>query len=196
MPTKNNFEVVCLADFLDSSEGEDFFKNMSCSFSSINKDVEKFLKEKAIQSTKLGTSSTYILIHKGQTPQILGYFTLAIKILTINLSSLSKSVERVISRFGYYDETYKTYHIPAILIAQFGRNFNKDSNTISGLDLMAITLKYVRDILHRTSGKTVFLECEKKEKLIDFYKKTGFTVLDNEVLSKDKRKLMQLYRLV
>ena len=56
MPTKNNFEVVCLADFLETSEDEVFFKNMSLTFSSINKDVERFLKEKAIQSTKLGKS--------------------------------------------------------------------------------------------------------------------------------------------
>ena len=83
MPTKNNFEVVCLADFLETSEDEVFFKNMSLTFSSINKDVERFLKEKAVQSTKLGTSSTYVLIYKGQTPQILGYFTLASKILSL-----------------------------------------------------------------------------------------------------------------
>ncbi len=196
MPTKNNFEIVCLADFLERPEDEEFFRDMTLSFSSINKDVERFLKEKAIQSTKLGTSSTYVLIHKGETPQILGYFTLAIKILSINHTSLSKSIERIISRFGYYDENSNAYHLPAILIAQFGRNFNKNSSTISGLDLMSITLKYVKDILHRTSGKTVFLECEKNQKLIDFYQDKGFIVLDNEALSKDKRKLIQLYRLL
>lgn len=196
MPTKNNFEVVCLADFLETDDDEAFFKNMVLSFSSINKDVEKFLKEKAIQSTKLGTSSTYVLVYKGQTPQILGYFTLATKILSLKQANLSKSSEKVIKRFGYYDENSAAYHLPSILIAQLGRNFYDGSHTISGSELMAIALRYVKDILRRTSGKTVFLECEKKQKLIDFYKEQGFITLDNEVLSKDSKELMQMYRLV
>ena len=196
MPTKSNFEVVCLADFLETSEDEEFFKNMSLTFSSINKDVERFLKEKAVQSTKLGTSSTYILIYKGQSPQILGYFTLASKILSLKQANLSKSSEKVIKRFGYYDDNSAAYHLPSILIAQLGRNFNENSHTISGTDLMAIALRYVKDILRRTSGKTVFLECEKKQKLVDFYADNGFTALDNEVLSKDSKELMQMYQLV
>ena len=196
MPIKTKFEIVCLADFLETSEDEEFFKKMALSFSSINKDVERFFKEKAVQSTKLGTSSTYILVYKGDTPEILGYFTLAIKILTLNQSDLSNSTEKVIKRFGYYDENSATYHLPAILIAQLGRNFNDRSNTISGTDLIAIVLRYVKDIFRRTSGKTVFLECEKKAKLIDFYKKHGFILLDNDVISKDSKELVQLYRLL
>lgn len=196
MPTESSFEVICLSDFIESPDDEDFFKNMSLSFSSKNKDVERFLQEKAVQSAKLGTSSTYLLVYKGIAPQILGYFTLAIKILSIRKSNLSKSVERIIGRFGYFDENSNAYHLPAILIAQFGRNFNKDSNTISGTDLMSITLKYVKDILRRTSGKTVFLECEKKQKLIEFYSDLGFISLDNQVISKDSKELMQMYRLV
>lgn len=46
------------------------------------------------------------------------------------------------------------------------------------------------------SGKTVFLECEKKQKLIDFYKDKGFIALDNEIISRNSKELMQLYRLL
>lgn len=60
---------------------------------------------------------------------------------------------------------------------------------------MSIVLKKVKSILSQTSGKTVFLECEKKKKLIDFYISNGFMLLDDEVLSKDKKEFIQLYKL-
>ena len=109
---------------------------------------------------------------------------------------MSKSSQRIISRFGYYDDDSESYKIPAILVAQFGKNFSEASVSISGSDLMAITLHQVKNALSFLSGKTVFLESEKKEKLIDFYTENGFTVLDNEVLSKNKKELMQLYKLL
>jgi len=40
-----------------------------------------------------------------------------------------------------------------VLIAQFSRNFNESSKSISGDDLMDITLNKIRDTLHSTSGK-------------------------------------------
>ena len=61
---------------------------------------------------------------------------------------------------------------------------------------MAITLHQVQTILALLSGKTVFLESEKKQKLINFYIENGFTVLDNDVLSKNKKELIQLYKLL
>ena len=127
---------------------------------------------------------------------LVGYFSLAMKMLTLKKVSLSKSTEKVISRFGYYDEDSDSYKVPAILVAQFGRNFSANSSSIPGSELMAITLRQVKEVLSFLSGKTVFLECEKEQKLIDFYKSNGFSILDNEVLSKDKKELMQLYRLL
>ena len=168
------------------------------SFESPNKDVEKFLKLKSVQATKLNTATTYLVYRERNPVEIdfVGYFSLAMKMLTLKKVSLSKSSEKIISRFGYYDEDSDSYKVPAVLLAQFGRNFNANSVSISGADLMAITLQQVKNALSFLSGKTVFLECEKKQKLIDFYKTNGFSVLDNEVLSKDKKELTQLYRLL
>jgi hypothetical protein len=178
--------------------GEEYFGLTVESFESPNKDVENFLKTKAVQATKLNTATTYLIyIEKNPVEfDLVGYFSLAMKMLTLKKTSLSKTSERVISRFGYYDEDSNSYKVPAVLVAQFGRNFNANSTSISGTNLMAITLKQVQNVLSFLSGKTVFLECEKEQKLIDFYKSNGFSVLDNEILSKDKKELMQLYRLL
>ena len=189
-------KVIRLVDLLETEDGELFHNVISSCFFSKNKDVEKFLKEKAVQSVKLCTSSTYLVISKENPNDLLGYFSLATKMLTLKKVSLSKSTERTISRYGYYDEDSDSYKIPAILIAQFGRNFNESSKSISGADLMGITLRQVKTVLSFSSGKTVFLECEKKKILIDFYLDKGFIALDNEVISKDSKELKQMYRLV
>ena len=125
-----------------------------------------------------------------------GYFTLATKMLTLKRSSLSKTECKSISRFGYFDEDSQSYKLPAVLIAQFSRNFSENSKSISGSELMDIALDKIRDILHSTSGKAVFLECEQSEKIIDFYTRHNFQPLGNTVFSKDNKELTQLYMIL
>lgn len=196
MEPKNSFEVIRLFDLLSAEGGESFFNKSVSSFSSINADVEQFLKEKSIQSAKLSTSSTYLVASTTNGLDILGYFTLATKMLTLKKKPLSQTAIKTISRFGYYDDDSDSYKIPAILIAQLSRNFNKSSKSIKGSDLMDIALKQVKEIMNLTSGKTVFLECEKNQKLIDFYEKKGFRILDSTALSKNNKDLIQMYRLI
>ena len=191
-----NHKVIRLVDLLETEDGELFFNSLANSFLSINKDVEKFIKEKALQSVKLSTSSTYLVISKERPLDLTGYFSLATKMLTLKRNVLSQTKERIINRFGYFDVDSDSYKVPAILIAQLGRNFSSESSSISGSELIAITLRQVKNILSYTSGKAVFLECEKKEKLINFYKQNGFSILDNEVLSMNQKELTQLYRLL
>jgi hypothetical protein len=115
--------------------------------------------------------------------------------LTIKLSTLSKSEQKTINRYGYYDEDSDSLKIPAILIAQLSRNFSSKI-ILSGSDLMDIILKQVKSILNLTSGKTVFLECEKIKNLTDFYESQHFKFLDTKLLSKDSKELIQMYRLI
>ncbi len=156
MLQENSFEIIHLFELLSVDGGESYFKKMADSFSSINKDVETFFKEKAAQSCKLNTSSTYIIVSTDRELEVLGYFTLATKMLTIKLSILTKSEQKAISRYGYYDEDSDSLKIPAILIAQLSRNFNT-SNALCGSDLMDIILKQVKNIFNLTSGKLFFL---------------------------------------
>lgn len=47
--------------------GEQYFYSIAESFKSPNKDVETFLKTKAVQATKLNTATTY-LVYKENSP--------------------------------------------------------------------------------------------------------------------------------
>ena len=195
MLQENSFEIIHLFELLSVDGGESYFKKMADSFSSINKDVETFFKKKAAQSCKLNTSSTYIIVSTDRELEVLGYFTLATKMLTIKLSILTKSEQKAISRYGYYDEDSDSLKIPAILIAQLSRNFNT-SDALCGSDLMDIILKQVKNIFNLTSGKTVFLECERIKKLTDFYESQKFKFLDTNIFSKNNKELVQMYRLI
>lgn len=177
--------------------GENAFESIASSFKSKNSDVELFFQQKAVQSTKLKTSATYIVYSfENRIFDVLGYFTLATKMLTLKRASLSKTECKEISRFGYFDEDSESYKLPAILIAQLSRNFNTESKSIKGSELMDIALSQVNDILSMTSGKTVFLECEQNKKIIQFYTDNHFLPLKNTVISKDNKKLTQLYRIL
>lgn len=189
--------VTLLSDFYSVSGDEDLCATFTGLFESPNKDVESFLKTKAVQSAKLYTSSTYLVYALEKTVDLLGYFTLAIKTLTIKRNDLTtKMQERLIKRFGSFDPDSASYKLPAILIAQFGRNFSKDSISINGAELMNFALEHIYKIFALSSGKTVFLECEKKEKLIRFYEECGFFMLNNSIYSKDKKELIQMFRFI
>ena len=61
---------------------------------------------------------------------------------------------------------------------------------------MNIALDCVKAAVSLTSGKLVFLECEPKKKLIDFYQSCGFFLTDNSVLSKSSKELVQMFRFI
>ena len=181
---------------LKNENGEILFKGLSNLFVCRNKDVEYFLKDKAVQSSKLYTSATYLVSEITDKIDLLGYFTLATKMLTLKSDNLSARQLKVIKRFVSLDEETNTYRLPAVLLAQFGRNFSKSSKSIEGLDLMKIVIERIEKAVSLTSGKVAFLECEPQEKLIDFYKTCGFFLTDNTVLSKHSRKLVQMFRFI
>ena len=79
-------ETILLSDTVKKENGSDFLKDILNQFVCKNKDVETFLKDKAAQSSKLYTSATYLIIDDFASMDLLGYFTLATKMLTIRKS--------------------------------------------------------------------------------------------------------------
>lgn len=128
----NSFNVINIRDFLENSDsssiGEDmlkiFLSNFSCKK---NSDVERFLKEQAIDFTKKNQSVTYLVFSEDYT-ELLGYFTLATKPISIRVNSdaaegFSNTIKRKISRVSEFDDVTETYTLSAYLIAQLGKNY-------------------------------------------------------------------------
>lgn len=187
--------IVRRLDSLLSDEcGEEIFSALKNSFSSKNPDVECFLKNSAVQSMKLHQSSTYLVMSTDFA--LVGYFTLALKVLRVDASLLSKTESSKLQRFSLPDKVNNSFIVPAILIAQFSKNFNEGFATISGKNLMGIALEFVRSIQSQVGGLITFLECEPIEKLVDFYKLQGFRMLRQKIISKTDKELLQMYRLI
>ena len=76
----------------------------------------------------------------------------------------------------------------APLIAQLGKNFSNSYNIlITGDELLKLACDTVREGQKAFGGKFVYLECEDKTKLTEFYGDNGFVNFNNRPLDKDEK---------
>ncbi len=165
-------ELDELAQMMGEEALADILDSYSCP---LNPEVEDFLKHKALQSSRIGASVTYLVV--SPSGSLLGYFTLLLKAFQIEASKLSSTNRRLISRFAELDARHNLYNAAVYLIAQIGKNFAVGTDTpISGSDLIQLAFKILRRAQGLVGGKLVLVEREcKRTKLLDFYKTNHFT---------------------
>ena len=79
------------------------------------------------------------------------------------------------------------YMISAPLIGQLGKNFaNGYDNLIPGDVLLKLATDKVRAIQAVLGGKFVYLECEDKDALLNFYGDNGFVIFGKRDLDRDE----------
>ena len=103
----NEVSVFNIREYLSAADkekiGEDALKQVLSEFSCPkNADVERFLKEQAIEFTKKNQSVTY-LVFSNEDAALVGYFTLAIKPITVNALGFSNNIKRKLARVGRLD---------------------------------------------------------------------------------------------
>lgn len=164
-----------------------------------NPDVERFLRENAIEFTKKSQSVTYLVfsVEKGE---MLGYFTIALKPLTIRGETVSNTIRRKLLRISEVDDQFKTYTMSAFLIAQIGKNYANGADTrIPGSELLEAAWEKVEEIQYMGGGLVVFLEANNEKSLLSFYRANRFAQFDTRMTMGDKREpqeLIQLLRLL
>lgn len=159
-------EIINILDMV-GAVGEDTVNAVLSDFSCpLNPEIEYFLKHNAVQFAKEKLAITYLVLNDAK--ELVAYFTLTHKALEIAGGSLSKTVRKKLKKVSAYDEESDTYLTSAFLVAQFGKNDAVEEN-INGTELMKTTLTKLQDIQWEIGGSVVYLECEKKQKLIDFY---------------------------
>lgn len=197
-----NFVVINLRALLDEKAsmyiGEEAVKSLLSDFSCPqNPDVEKFLQENAAQFTRKHQSVTYLVMDE-LTGDLVGYYALAVKPVSIPLSSVSRSMMKRLDRVSIFDEKTQTYTTAAYLIAQLGKNYRLSKNAqINGSDLLKYAMATVSNIQYELGGVVQFLECEDNPFLLEFYKKNSFKVFDarmTEPISGEPHKLYQLLK--
>lgn len=142
----------------------------------LNKDIEDFLKNKALSFSKIGFAKTHLVfLRNDKEINLVGYFAIANKPLEVDISALSNKMRSKIKNHGTLNLHTRKYSVPAILIAQFGKNFKNENNKlIKGDELMHLALNKVKAVQSDIGSRFTYVECENKEELIRFYKSHGF----------------------
>ena len=182
------FKIINLKIMVEEI-GEEPTKKLLSNFSCpLNQDVETFLRQKAIEFSKQGLSQTHLVFASYKNnPELVGYFCLANKYITVQRSSLSKTLRKRISKFSTLDKNIDAYCLSAPLIAQLGKNYAKELNLlITGKELLQMACQKVSAIQLDLGGKFAYLECEDKPKLIQFYTANGFFEFDKRPLDRDE----------
>lgn len=204
MPITDNFFAINIRKYLalgdDQEAGEPALVKLLSGFSCPkNPDVERFLKKSAIAFTKKNQSVTYLVFSK-DNGKMLGYFTLALKPLTIRGETVSNTTKRKLLRISELDESSDTYTMSAYLIAQLGKNYTNGANEkITGKELIELAWTVIEDAQYMLGGMVTFLEAEKEEKLLLFYRDNRFSQFDTRQTTSDSdesHELVQLLRLL
>ena len=199
----NEFSVINIRRYLNSDNpklGESRLLQVLSGFSCPkNPDVERFLKKSSIEFTKKNQSVTY-LVFDVNSMELVGYFTIALKPLTVRGETVSNTVKKKLMRVSELDEQSQTYTMSAYLIAQLGKNFkNGAEKKITGEELLELAWDIVEKMQYMGGGMVTFLEAENSERLLSFYQANRFQTFDTRQTATDSEEpheLVQLLRLL
>ena len=203
MTEKNKYRIINIRRYIGNENpelGEDELRQILSEFSCpMNPDVERFLKYSSIEFAKKNQSVTYLVFFVADG-KLLGYFTLALKPLTVRGETVSNTVKRKLLRVSELDKKSDTYTMSAYLIAQLGKNYSeKDGKMITGAELLGLAWDKIKATQYMFVGMVTFLEAENEEKLLSFYRESRFSQFDTRQTTSDtdeSHELVQLLRLL
>ena len=204
MLISDKFYAVNIREYLslgdDPEAGEPALVKLHSGFSCPkNPDVERFLKKSAIEFTKKNQSITYVVISV-KDGELLGYFTLALKPLTVKGETVSNTTKKKLLRVSELDRKSDTYTMAAYLIAQLRKNYTSDRDKeITGEELIELAWMVIEEAQYMLGGMVTFLETENEEKLLSFYRNNRFLQFDTRQTASgtdEPHELVQLLRLI
>ncbi len=183
------YKIINLKDIynaLGEKETKDILKDFECK---INRDVEYFLKQKAIEFSKQDIAKTFIVTSSYKDEEVIvGYFSIANKGTSIKKLYLSNTKKKKLLKYAEYDNNAKSYYIALPLIGQLGKNYyNEYNRLITGDILLKMACDKIKEAQDILGGRFIFLECEDKPKLREFYESNGFVCFGKRNLEKDER---------
>jgi hypothetical protein len=180
MPELTGYKQITLKELIAAEGvGEEGAKRILSGYSCpLNKDVEDFLRNKAIEFTKQSLAATHLVFtsYKGEIV-LVGYYALSSKPVSIRPSDLSSALRQRLRRFAKYEPLLKRYCFALPLIGQLGKNYSNGYNTlITGDELLKMACDAIQETQRVLSGKMAYLECDDVPELIAFYTSNGFRV--------------------
>ena len=137
-----------------------------------NQDMLDYFSKLAIKDELDNKTRSFIVEAPNSSSDLLGVFSLTLKV--VKMDDLSNSQKKKLLTSGKRSAAKHISEIPAILIAQFGKNYKADMR-ISGDELMNLVLTQIQKARKIIGGQTIVLDSVNHDKVINFYESFGFT---------------------
>ncbi len=190
-----NLQIMNILDVLEY-DGEDNLKNMLSSFSCPqNAEIDSFLKINSLNFARRKLSITYLVFDENDG-EILGYFTLAHKAIEIKNDNISNTTRRKLSSHARLDTDTNSFTASAFLLAQIGKNYGiENGKRISGSELIGCANDVMEDIQHRIGGGIIYLGCEDRQILKNFYiDRNHYKIFGERYSASDNIRYLQMVR--
>ena len=191
----NTYKTINILDMIEAI-GEESVNLILSDFSCPkNVEIEAFIRKSAVDFAKRKISVTHLVMD--EQGRLAAIFSLTHKAVKIQEAVLSSALKKKIKRYAQLDEEAGSYMISAFLIAQFGKNYEEDTeNLLSGNSLMDNVMDILTAVQRDIGGGVVYLECEDKPQLLSFYQNENncFRVFGERYSEVDQVKYIQLLR--
>ena len=188
----NGIKCFSLNELFKIKTEEEILKHTEGFVCTKNAEVERFLKHNAIEFNRKHQAMTYLLFDDNK--ELLGYFSLSVKPISIHSDILSNNEFKKILRITEVDPEDMSLNPAAYLVAQLAK---KDESEIDIDVIFKFINYYINEVQEICGGVIEFLESENKEKLINLYRNIGFKIFNiRKSKSGEDRKLIQMYRLI
>lgn len=191
----SNYTVMNILDLIESVGEDEVQKGLSNFSCPANKEIETFIRKNAIEFAKRKLSITYLTLDNIDGA-ITGYFTLTHKAIEIKNDNISNTVRRKLSSHARLDADTNSFNVSAFLLAQIGKNYSLvKEKRISGSELIGYANDIITDIQHRIGGGIVYLDCEDRQHLKDFYiDKNHYKIFGERYSNSDNIRYLQMIR--
>lgn len=156
-----------LIEIIGENEVQNILNQYKCTK---DKDVESFLKTKAIPQSKSDISKTYLAFSEDRS--LIGYFTIAIKCLTIPKQTLGSTI----SNNFYKSMNAHDGIVQAYLIGQLSRSDNSEKGV--GVKLLDYALSQLNQYREGVGCRVVRIDCHKE--LIPYYSNLRFRLVKKD----------------
>ena len=192
-----DYAVVNVLDYMELI-GEESVVDVLSSFSCPkNKEIENFVRNNAVEFAKRKMSITYLLLD--EYSRVLAIFAITHKAVQIWGKNLSSTLQKKIQRYAQKNEKTDEYALSAFLIGQFGKNYqHKDAPVPDGGKMMEAVLTILKHVQREIGGGVVYLECEEKPELLNFYQneKNRFRKFGERLSEKENVNYIQMLRIL
>jgi len=160
---------------------QDYLSKTLSSFScERDKDVESFLKDKAIMYEKRHLSRTYLMFAENETRDLDAYFTVAVSSMDVSSLECSNELRKKMNINDGFAQSY--------LIGQLGKRDGSPSGL--GRSALLCAMEVIKGANLKAGCRVVTLDC--KPSLVKYYADNGFA----DVGKNEKNGLRRMARII